>query len=64
MDAGMSGDEEVRDEIESWAPIASIAEEDLAGEVGGCRGDRFVEDVEQIEVGLRRLCTAPSSPVG
>jgi len=55
LDAGMGGDEEVRDEIESWAPMASIAQEDLAGEVGGCRGDGVVEDVEQIKVGLRRL---------
>jgi hypothetical protein len=55
LDTGVGGDEEIRDEIEAWPAMAPVAQEDLAGEVSGRRGDGIVEDVEEIQVCLSRF---------
>ena len=50
LNAGVGGDEKVRDEVQAWSAVAPVAQEDLAGEVSGRRGDGIVEDVQQIQV--------------
>ena len=52
MDAGVGGDEEIRDEVEARPAVAPIAQKNLTGEVSGRRGDGIVKDVKKVQVCL------------
>ncbi len=52
LDAGVGGDEEIRDEVQAWSAVAPVAQEDLASEVSGRWGDGIINDVEAIPPGF------------
>ena len=57
LDAGVGGNEKVRDEVQARPAVPPVAQEDLASEVSGRRGDGIVDYVEEIQVCLSRFHT-------
>lgn len=51
LDAGVGGDKEIGEKIEVRSTFATVAKENLAGEVGGGGFDRVVVDVEPFQIG-------------
>ena len=55
LNAGVGGDENIRDEVQAWPAVTPVAQENLTSEVSGRRGDGIVVDVEEIQVRLNRF---------
>ena len=47
---GMRRDEEIRDEVVAWPSLASVTQEDPAGQICGSGLDGVVDDVETVQV--------------
>ncbi len=50
LHTGVGGDQEIGNEVLAGSAFSPIAEKNLAGEVGGRGFDRFIKNVEAIQV--------------